>query len=417
MSRVLLIGNGAREHALAVALKKSEVELFAHMDRLNPGIASEADEISIGSTTDYRQIPYMDEFDYAVIGPEAPLDAGIADFLIENGIPCVGPIKRGAMIETSKSFARSVLKRVAPEANPEYMIARSLDDFRRFQQKVKTRNMVIKPNGLTGGKGVKIVGEHLHSEDEARKYIYDLLVKTGVVVLEEKLQGIEFTVQAFVDGQNMVTMPLVRDYKRAFDNDEGPNTGSMGSFSRETHGLNYVSEEDLASANEIMLATILQMKKEAQREYKGFLYGQFMKTDMGVKVIEFNARLGDPEALNVLALLETPMDTICQGIINGNLSKVHFEKKATVCVYIVPEGYPGPDVAKNALLDIPSDLTCKAYYASVYAKNGQVYTTGSRSLGILGKGDTVEEARTVAYENASRIGGQVRYRTDIAAGV
>lgn len=417
MTRVLLVGNGAREHALAVSLKKSGVELVAHMDRRNPGIASQADEVSIGATTDYRQFPDLHELDYAVIGPEGPLDVGISDFLASNGVPCVGPIKRGAMIETSKSFARLVLKKVAPDANPEHMIVRSLDDFRRFQKKVKVKEMVVKPNGLTGGKGVKIVGEHLQTEDAVKDYLYGLLVKTGVAVLEERLQGTEFTVQAFVDGKKTITMPLVRDYKRAYDNDEGPNTGSMGSFSRETHGLIYVTEDDLTIAKEIMQATVLQLRKEAQNEYKGFLYGQFMKTSSGIKVIEFNARLGDPEAMNVLSLLETPMDNICQDIVNGSLSSARFEKKATVCVYVVPEGYPGETVVKDAPLQIPDNPTCELYYASVYEENGGIFTTGSRSIGVLGKGDTVEEARSVAYENASRIGGRVRYRSDIALGV
>ncbi|MGQ4911052.1 MAG: phosphoribosylamine--glycine ligase [Candidatus Thorarchaeota archaeon] len=416
MTRVLLVGNGAREHALARALKASDVDIVAHMDRQNPGIAALADEISIGSITDFKTLPSLHDIDYAVIGPEAPLYAGISDFITDNGVPCVAPSKRCAMIETSKSFARAVLDKVAPDANPTYMVARSLDDFRKFAKSVDVMNMVVKPNGLTGGKGVKIAGEHLRSEDEVKKYVYDLLVKTGVVVLEEKLEGTEFTVQAFVDGQNVQTMPLVRDYKRAYDGDEGPNTGSMGSFSREDHGLSYVLEEDLARAKEIMSDAVPQIKKSAGHEYRGILYGQFMKTAQGVKVIEFNARFGDPEALNVLPLLETSFDDVCRSIIEGNLIPIKFRRKATVCVYLVPEGYPGDSVAKDNRIAVPEDLTCDIFYASVYEKDGDVFTTGSRSIGVLGMGDTVAEAREVAYQNAARIQGKIRYRTDIALG-
>jgi phosphoribosylamine--glycine ligase len=148
--------------------------------------------------------------------------------------------------------------------------------------------------------------------------------------------------------------------------------------------------------------------------YKGILYGQFMKTENGVKVIEYNARFGDPEAMNVLSILTSSLDEICQGIIDGNLGKVEFENKATVCVYVVPDGYPGPDVVKNSPLDLSIATTAQLYHASVYEENGQILTTGSRAVGVLGKGDTLTKARDLAYANASRIKGKVRFRSDIA---
>ena len=414
MKKVLLIGNGAREHAIASALDRSDVEIHAHMERKNPGIAKLCKEFTIGSTTETKKLPDLFGIDYAIIGPEAPLAVGISDFITSQGVPCVAPTKDAAMIETSKTFARLVIEQTTPKANPQFMVTRSVDDLRKFEDKIGVENIVVKPNGLTGGKGVKIFGEHLNSRDELERYAIDLLTKEGVIVLEEKLEGTEFTMQAFSDGNRLETMPLVRDYKRAYDGDTGPNTGSMGSLSTPDHGLPYVTPEDFQAAKAIMDATLVGIKKKAGSIFKGILYGQFMKTETGVKLIEYNARFGDPEAMNVLSILSTSMDEICQGIIDGNLGQVQFENKATVCVYVVPEGYPGPDVVKDSPIDISVATTAQLYHASVYEKDDQILTTGSRAIGVLGKGDTVAQAREIAYANASRIKGKVRFRSDIA---
>jgi phosphoribosylamine--glycine ligase len=163
-----------------------------------------------------------------------------------------------------------------------------------------------------------------------------------------------------------------------------------------------------------MQATIDRIKKVTRTDYKGILYGQFMKTADGIKVIEFNAGFGDPETLNVLSNLNSSMDVICQQIIDGRLTDVFFDKVATVCVYVVPEGYPGPEVIKDSPIDTSVATTADLYYASVYEKDGQILTTGSRAVAVLAKGENVAQAREVAYANASRIKGKVRYRSDIA---
>jgi phosphoribosylamine--glycine ligase len=188
----------------------------------------------------------------------------------------------------------------------------------------------------------------------------------------------------------------------------------MGSYSSEDHGLPYVTQEDLTTAKTIMQATIDRIKKITRSEYKGVLYGQFMKTSEGIKVIEYNARFGDPEALNVLSILNSSMDVICQQIIDGRLTSAFFDKLATVCVYVVPEGYPGPDAIKDSPIDTSVATTAELYFASVYEKDNQILTTGSRSVGVLAKAETVDQAREIAYSNASRIKGKVRYRSDIA---
>lgn len=414
MTRVLLLGNGAREHAVAVSLVHSGVELYAHMEQRNPGIAHLSKKITIGSITDPKSIPELYGIDYVFVGPEAPLASGVSDFIMSQGVPCVGPSQAAGMIETSKSFARIVIDQTTPQANPRYIIARSLDDLRKFENQIGVENMVVKPNGLTGGKGVKIFGEHLSTREELEKYAISLLTKTGLVVLEEKLQGIEFTLQSFADGSRLEFMPIVRDYKRAYDGDKGPNTGSMGSYSTSTHDMPYLTAEDLETAKTIMNATLVGIKKKAGTAFKGILYGQFMKTQAGIKVIEYNARFGDPEVMNVLSIMSSSLDEVCHRIIDGSLSKIKFENEATVCVYVVPEGYPGTEVIKDSSIAIDPGGTCELYYASVYEKEGQIFTTGSRAIGVLGKGNTVSEARKRAYEDTRRIRGRVRYRRDIA---
>jgi phosphoribosylamine--glycine ligase len=400
VTRVLLVGNGAREHAVAASLVRSGVELYAHMEQRNPGIAQLSKKVTIGSITDTKKMPDLFGIDYVFIGPEAPLASGVSDFILSQGVPCIAPSQAAGMIETSKSFARIVIEQTTPHANPRYTIARSLDDLRKFENQIGVENMVVKPNGLTGGT----------RRNELEKYAIGLLTKTGVVVLEERLQGIEFTLQSFSDGTRLEFMPIVRDYKRAYDGDKGPNTGSMGSYSTNTHGMPYLTTEDLDTAKSIMNATLFGIKKKTGSAFKGILYGQFMKTQEGIKVIEYNARFGDPEVMNVLSIMSNSLDDVCQRIIDGNLSTIQFDNKATVCVYVVPEGYPGEEVIRDSSIAIDPGETSDIYYASVYEKDGQVFTTGSRAIGVLGKGNTISEARERAYEGTRRI----RFRRDIA---
>ncbi len=416
MSRVLLVGNGAREHAIASALHDSGVTLWSLMDTINPGIEALSEESFEAKLDDVDAIPNLERIDYAIIGPEGPLAKGIVDRLESSGIPTVGPSSQAARLETSKVYARRLLQRIRPDANPKFKVLQSPDSINAAIDEIGLENLVIKPDGLTGGKGVKLFAEHVHSRDEVLDYAEKMIQRDGSVILEEKISGTEFTVQAFVDSAGKIEpMPLVRDFKRAYDGDIGPNTGSMGSYSRESHGLEYVKKNDLEEALGIMTSAIDGVNEDSGERYKGILYGQFMKTSDGIKVLEFNVRFGDPEAMNVLSILESSMDEICQDILSGNLSKPSFSRLATVCVYLVPEGYPGNAVRADEPISVRGQVGSEMYYASVYERDGTVYTTGSRSIAILGKGESVTEARTKAYEDVSKIEGRVRYRRDIAA--
>jgi len=409
-----LVGNGAREHAIAAALHRSGVEIVARMDKLNPGIARLCSKVTVGSLTDPVGLPTGRDVDYAIIGPETPIAAGFVDTLETSGVRCVAPKRAAAQIETSKSFARILLSEAAPEANARFFLAHDQTEVKDAIKELGADNVVVKPDGLTGGKGVKVLGEHLSSIDEATEYATALAKKDGIVIIEEKVRGTEFTVQAFVDGMHVYPMPLVRDYKRAYDGDRGPNTGSMGSYSSEGHRLSYVGRKEMDSAVSVMERAVNAIRIATGTEYVGVLYGQFMKSEQGVRLIEFNARFGDPEAINVLSILSSSMDDLCCSLIDRNLMRPRFESVATVCVYLVPNGYPSTDVAKDSPIDVHSVADSETYYASVYEKNGKVFTTSSRAVALLGKGSSINDARARVYRDASLVKGHLRYRSDIA---
>jgi len=410
--KILVVGGGGREHAIARALAcNSETEIFSVMAKQNPGISRIAKGIRLCRETDISRImSYARErgVDYAFIGPEAPLEAGIVDQLESAGINCVGPTRAAARIETDKAFCRGMMEQHNIDGCPKYRVFHNTDDAVSFIRDHEG-DLAIKPVGLTGGKGVRIMGEQV-DQAGAIAYVKSL---SGNVILEERLIGEEFTLQAFVDGTSIVPMPLVQDHKRLFDGDLGPNTGGMGSYSLPDHLLPFVSKSDYKKALAIMHSTIAALERTGH-PYKGILYGQFMNTAKGPKVIEFNARLGDPEAMNVLSLLTTDLSDIVVNLTNGSLSaaKVAFEKKATVCKYIVPEGYPESAVAGDPIT-LGASSGAILYYANVEEHEGKLSTLTSRALAFVGIGPTLKEAEQSAEQSASAVKGRVRYRRDI----
>ncbi len=411
--KVLVVGQGAREHAIAKKLAKADVELHAAMSRLNPGIAIISKRVEIMDITDMRLYDRFKDVDVAFIGPEAPLAAGATDRLNGLGVPVVGPTLGAARLEWSKAFARQFLEEHGIDGNPEFSICKSLGEIRAFLR--DHPEVAVKPDVLTGGKGVKITGEHLRSASEVEEYAAKRISSDGLVVLDEKLVGREFTLQAFTDGSRLEFMPLVRDYKRAYDGDMGPNTGSMGSYSCSDHGLPGLPDEAVRKGVGIMEATIRALSGSSGR-FRGVLYGGFMVTERGVFLLEYNARFGDPEAMNVLALLEKPLIDVGWEIVDGRLSRTPFEKRATVCVYIVPRGYP-TNPTKDKPVSITPPANSELFFASVHEEGGAIRTTGSRSIALLAKGETVAEARERVYSDTPGIKGELFYRKDIGAEV
>jgi len=411
--KALVVGNGAREHAITKKLAEDGVEVTAAMPKMNPGIAALSKTVEIMDINNPGGYSRFKDVDLAFIGPEAPLAAGISDTLWSLEVPVFGPRKALAKLEWSKAYARQVLDENGIEGNPQFKVCRSLRDVDGFLK--AHPEVAVKPDVLTGGKGVKVSGDHLHSVSEAKEYAAERIKSDGLVVLEEKLKGREFTLQAFTDGHRVEVMPLVRDYKRAYDGDRGPNTGGMGSFSCPDHGMPDLPGGVVGKGVRIMRQTVKAMTSRVG-EYMGVLYGGFMHTADDVYLIEYNCRFGDPEAMNVLSLLETPLSEVGQGVVESRLPRPSFEKKATVCVYLTPEGYPDNPL-KDQVIQIGSLLDSEAYYASVYDDRGVIKTTTSRAVALLGKGATVQEARVKVYGDVAKVRGRLHYRTDIAEGV
>ena len=410
--KVLLIGNGAREHAIAKKIVENEGSLYSYMSRENPGIADLSKKFSIGKLEDFNKLKKYKNVDYAVVGPENPLSEGITNYLEDKlKIPTCGPRKEVAKIESSKIFARYLLDAYDIPGNIPYTICRSIDDLEDAIHEFGIE-IVIKPDGLTGGKGVKVYGDHFTCFKGAKDFAKQLLVQDTEFLVEEKIKGKEFSLQVFTDGKSITPMPLVRDYKRAYDEDKGPNTGSMGSYSLPSHDLPFLSDKDVKSALEILDKTVTALKKETGIDYKGILYGQFMKNNEKIHVIEYNVRFGDPEALNVLKLLNTDFNLIAHQVIDGNLGKAEFSNEATVCTYLVPDGYP-INPKDNRTIKVDPSMNSDFYYASVYREKREIKTTKSRAIAIIETGSNLEEAKKKINDNITKIKGDLFYRNDI----
>ena len=415
--KFLVVGGGAREHAIARALKRGGGRIYSVMKNRNPGIARIAEEAIIAKETDISTIVEWakDRVDIAFIGPEAPLEAGLVDALEEAGVPAVGPKKSAARIETSKEYMRSLMKRHGIPGNLRFSV---VDDLNGAESALSDFDeYVIKPIGLTGGKGARVSGEHLKNRQEALDYLKRILegYGGGKAIIEERLEGEEFTLQAFSDGNGLVPMPLVQDHKRAYEGDTGPNTGGMGSYSMPDHRLPFITENEYERAVDIMKRTADAMRKDGN-PYRGILYGQFMLTGEGPKIIEYNARFGDPEAMNVLSLLKTPLTDISWKIVEGGLANAEFSKRATVCKYVVPQGYGVKSKADTPVYVDERAINregAEVFYASVNERDGKIYTTGSRTLAVLGIGDSVEDAEVLAERALSHVEGEVFSRHDI----
>jgi phosphoribosylamine--glycine ligase len=423
MVNVLLIGNGAREHAIAEAIRQSSHQpcLFSYMKSNNPGIASLSEKIFIGS---YNNLAAINAFakechiNFAIIGPEDPLNNGVVDSLKEVDIPAVGPTRSLARLETSKSFTRHLVEKYHIPGNPKFRTFTSLNGIEAFLDELD--GIVVKPDGLTGGKGVMVQGDHFQTKAEALNYCRQVLQEHPSVTIDERLEGEEFSLQCLCDGITVVVTPPVQDHKRRFVDDKGPNTGGMGSYSCEDHSLPFMDQKDVAKGLEITQKVAEAIYRETGEYYKGVMYGGFIITKSGIKLLEYNARFGDPEAMNILPLLKSDFIDVCIAIIEGTLHKlnIEFEKKASVCKYIVPKGYGLPKdhpEAQSTLakIEVGNVGQARLYYASVDKKEDGLYMSTSRAIGVVGIAGCLDEAEQIAEKAVAAIKGPVDHRPDI----
>lgn len=420
MKNILLIGSGAREHAIAKAVTRSRqsVNLYVLAPTINPGIQELSvfyKQTDINDTRKILDFIGKAKIDAAIIGPEAPLAAGVADALSRAGIYCFGPNKQLAQLESSKSFTRNLLREYKIDISPVYHVCANLTDAKAWLRGIDGE-FVIKPDGLTGGKGVRVQGDHFFTKAEGMDIITELMEAGERVVIEQKLVGQEFSLMSICDGTHLLHLPVVQDHKRAYEDDKGPNTGGMGSYSDVNFRLPFLSEADVRAAQVANKRVAAALSEKYGKPYQGVLYGGFMATATGVKLIEYNARFGDPEAMNVLSLLQNDFLEVIEAVISGNLDTIKpvFKPLASVCKYVVPEGYPEHPV-KDKLIDLSDVDKTKVdiFYAAVDDRSNGLRMTGSRAVALVACSKDIYEAERIVETEIRKIKGPVFHRKDI----
>ena len=408
--KVLVVGSGGREHAIVDALFRSPSVDKIFCAPGNAGIALQAECVAIKDTEveKLKQFAIENGVDLTVVGPEAALAVGIADEFRKAGLPIFGHTKAAARIESSKEFAKELMAKYdIPTAG-----YKAFDNYDEAVAYVEARPLpaVLKYDGLAAGKGVVIA----ESMDEAREALRDMLLDDrfgkGRVVVEDFLTGPEFSLMCFVEGENVYPMPVAQDHKRAFDGDKGPNTGGMGAYT----SLPFITEEDLEFAMEkVMRPTAKAMVAEGC-PLTGVLYGGLMKTPDGVKVIEFNARFGDPETEVVLPLIDSDIANVFEAVAKGTEpAEIVWSNEVTLGIVLASKGYPG-DYAKGFAIRGTEKVDGTVFHMGTTIKDGELVTAGGRVLFVVAKGATLADAHKKANEEVSKIECEnLFHRTDI----
>ena len=417
--KVLIVGGGGREHAIATCVKKSPKVEKLYCVPGNAGIAQIAECAPIGVMEFDKVVAFAKEkeVDLVIVGPDDPLVGGLADEIEKAGIRVFGPKKNAAILEGSKSFSKDLMKKYnIPTAAYE-----TFDDPKeaiRYLEESDTYPVVLKADGLALGKGVLIC----NTKEEALAGVKEIMEdkKFGSagnrMVIEEFMTGREVSVLSFVDGKTIKIMSSAQDHKRAKDNNEGLNTGGMGTFSPSPF---YTEDVDAFCKKYIYQATVDAMKAEG-REFKGIIFFGLMLTEKGPRVLEYNARFGDPEAQVVLPRLKNDIVEVMESCIDGTLDQIdlQFEDKAAVCVVLASDGYPvsykkGFEIQGLEKFDGKEDYFC-FHAGTAFNEQGNIVTNGGRVLGVTAKADTLLEARKKAYEATEWVQFENKYmRHDI----
>lgn len=414
--KVLVIGGGGREHAVVKKLSESPKIKKIYCAPGNAGMGKIAQCVNIKATDIDGILDFLKDnpVDLVVVTPDDPLALGLVDKLNERNIRAFGPVAKAAEIESSKAFAKNLMKKYGIPTGAFEVF----DNPEKALQYVKNKQypLVIKASGLALGKGVIIVENYRQAEETINQMmINDMFGSSGhTVIIEEFLQGPEVTVLAFTDGKTIKTMPSCQDHKRVFDNDKGPNTGGMGAFSPSKH---YTKEIEEYCINNIFYPTIRAMKKEG-RNFKGVIYFQMMLTKDGPKVIEYNARFGDPETQVLLPLLKTDLLDIFNAVTDERLDKtdIQWENSAGATVVLASGGYPKEYTKGYPIsgLEEIQKQEVAVYHMGTAMKDGEYVTNGGRVLSLTAKGDTVEQAVARVYNNINKVCFKdMHYRKDI----
>ena len=408
--KVLVVGSGGREHAIVDALFRSPSVDKIYCAPGNAGIAQQAECVAIKDTDVEALKAFAIEsgVDLTVVGPEAALAVGIADEFRKAGLPIFGHTKAAARIESSKEFAKELMAKYdIPTAG-----YKAFDNYDEAVAYVEARPLpaVLKYDGLAAGKGVVIA----ETMDEAREALRDMLLDDrfgkGRVVVEDFLTGPEFSLMCFVEGENVYPMPVAQDHKRAFDGDKGPNTGGMGAYT----SLPFITDEDLEFAMEKVMRPTAKAMVQEGCPLTGVLYGGLMKTPEGVKVIEFNARFGDPETEVVLPLIDSDIANVFEAVAKGTEpAEIVWSKEVTLGIVLASKGYPG-DYAKGFAIRGTEKVDGTVFHMGTAVKDGELVTAGGRVLFVVAKGATLADAHKKANEEVAKIECEnLFHRTDI----
>jgi phosphoribosylamine--glycine ligase len=445
---ILVISYGSRAAAMIDAFVRSEdyaPRLYVVDKQKNPFNVKRAEKHTVISDFNLKAITrfakkHKDNIDFGIVGPEKPIIAGIRDVIEkETKIPMICPTRRYA-IEASKIAQRQLFQKVAPEVNPQFKVFDPKDYSSTTQAKKSVyawlkeldNQVAVKPDKATAGKGVGVWGDHFNTPEEVFEHFISNY-EHGPVIIEEKLEGEESSFQTFCDGKRLVPLPETRDYKRAFDDDKGPNTGGMGAYKNAGDILPFMTLRDREKEIEIVNKVFTELKgKGSNPELRGVpFYAAFIQTSKGPKILEVNSRPGDPEIMNLMPALKDDFVEVCYNMIDGNLRKLNFRKQATVVTYKVPPDYGGyatkfPDRVDKTEVDTAIDLAeaqklvkkvgdIRVYPGSMELRDGENFALGSRTVAVVGIGDDIQEAREKSLEGIGAIkGGALWNRNDIA---
>jgi len=404
--KILIIGKGGREHALALKAKQSSLVEKVFIAPGNIGMKDVGELVDIDGTNikALSNFAKKENIDLTIVGPESSLSLGVVDEFEQNNLSIFGPSKEAAQIEVSKDFAKKLMKKYSiPTAS--YKSVESLSDGLEF---LKTQKIpiVIKEDGLKAGKGVSVC----FSYEDAKKALQNAFsVEHNKVLIEEYLDGIEFSIIALVHNDKVLSLEIAQDYKRAYDGHKGENTGGMGAYSR----VDMVSEDIVDEAKKKILQPLAFGMNEDKIPFSGFLYAGVMATKEGVKTIEFNARFGDPEAQILLPRLKSDLIHTILELKKGNVSKLEWDKDYVLGVVLASKNYPQtPEINKGIIFKKP--MKSEVYYMGVGQKDTKLVTKGGRILTLVTKASNIEKAREIIYEDLKNIACEGSfYRKDI----
>ena len=427
MEKCLLLGNGGREAVLAEYISKG-YELYTVCPYENPTIIEMVQKSNGKYIVDdpfnkevVKKFIKENKIDVCVISSDNLLQDGLIDVAKDLGLKTFGPTSKGAKIEWSKTYALSIVEKLAPEMIIKNYNVNDMNELKSIIDSYENDNFVVKPEGLTGGKGVKVGGIHFKGKEEGFNYAKSCLETSGNVIIQDKVEGREFTVMALTDGENIVVTPTTFDYPYRYDKDKGPGTGGMGCLSFEDGKLPFLDQKDIDECAELIKNTLKYINKDSL-EFNGVIYGGFFKTKNGIKFIEFNSRFGDPEALNVLNSLETPFAEVMKNIFNKTLNKENckFKHNYTFTVYVVTKEYAVENRKDPLIFKLNAEEIkkqgVKIYFANTKKVDKNLYSSvsNSRLFGLTASGKTLEEAKEKVYDSIKgNIDEKLDYRKDI----